>query len=178
MTGSVQPSRQGGFTYIALLLVVAIMGVWLGATANVWQLRQQREKEKELLFVGQQFQLAIERYARAAQGTGRRLPMRLEDLLLDERSLEKRRHLRRIYVDPMTGNADWALVRQADGQIIGVHSQSTQAPLKRAGFDFKYSGFTAAASYAEWVFLAAVRTATPQPGNNPSVTPRIAPRKP
>jgi type II secretory pathway pseudopilin PulG len=155
-------SRQAGFTYIALLLVVAIMGVWLAATANVWQLRQQREKEKELLFVGHEFRQAIERYARAAQGTGRKLPLRLEDLLLDERVLEKRRHLRRIYADPMTGNTDWGLVRQADGQIIGVHSLSTEVPLKKAGFGVKDSGFSAASTYADWVFLAAVQTARPQ----------------
>ena len=154
------------------------MGVWLSATANVWQLRQQREKEKELLFIGQQFQLAIERYARASQGSGRRLPLRLEDLLLDERTLEKRRHLRRIYADPMTGDADWVLVRQADGQIIGVHSLSTEVPLKKAGFGAKYSGFSDASSYADWVFLAAVRTATPPPGNSVPAPPGVVPRRP
>ena len=167
MTG--RRSRQGGFTYIALLLLVAIMGVWLAATANVWHLRQQRDKEQELIFIGHQFRTAIERYAASSAGGARRLPLRLEDLLLDERSLEKRRHLRRVYTDPMTGSTEWGLVRQADGQIVGVHSLSTDTPLKTAGFEAKDSGFSDKTSYADWVFLAAVATAAPAARPNNSV---------
>ena len=159
MTGRAR--AQGGLSYIAVLLLVAIMGVWLAATANVWHLRQQRDREQELLFIGHQFRSAIEHYAAASAGGARRLPLRLEDLLLDERTLERRRHLRRIYVDPMTGDSAWGLVRQGDGQIIGVHSLSTVGPLKTAGFDAKDSGFSDKASYADWVFMATLATAAP-----------------
>lgn len=155
MIGERQHRRERGFTYIALLIAVAIMGVWLAASANILHLRVQRDKEQELLYIGHQFRQALERYAKSSAGTARRLPMRLEDLLLDERSLEKRRHLRRIYLDPMTGKAEWGLVRLADGQIIGVHSLSQDEPVKKAGFDLHDLDFTGKSSYSHWVFLAA-----------------------
>jgi type II secretory pathway pseudopilin PulG len=149
--------RQAGFTYIALLIAVAIVGVWLSATANVLHLSVQREKEQELLYIGQQFRLALERYASSSQGNARRLPTRLEDLLLDERLLQKKRHLRRIYVDPMTGKAEWGLVQQGDGQITGVYSLSTAEPLKKAGFSVNDSGFVGKQSYSQWVFVPVVK---------------------
>ncbi len=160
--GEHRPGRERGFTYIALLIAVAIMGVWLAASANFLHLRVQRDKEQELLYIGHQFRQAIERYANSSAGNARRLPLRLEDLVLDERFPEKRRHLRRIYLDPMTGKAEWGLVRVADGQIIGVHSLSQDAPVKRAGFDLSDLDFTARSSYSQWVFLAAI-----QPGSVP-----------
>lgn len=171
MTGRRQ--RQQGFTYIALLLLVAMMGVWLSATANVWHLRAQRDKEQELLSIGHEYRLALERYARSTVGAGRRLPLRLEDLVLDERSPEKRRHLRRIYIDPMTGEAKWGVVLQADGQIIGVHSLSKDEPIKKAGFGAKDTAFADKTSYSDWVFLAAVPTAAPRGAGSP-----VAPRGP
>jgi type II secretory pathway pseudopilin PulG len=178
VTGSRCHCRQTGFTYIGLLLAVAILGVWLAATANVWHLRMQREKEQELLFVGNQFRQAINHYSASTAGSGRRFPLRIEDLLLDERHVEKRRHLRRIYADPMTGKAEWGLVRLADGQIIGVHSLSTDEPVKKAGFGLRDLAFTSKRSYSQWVFLATVsqgalfrpQSQTTSPFGAPSVT--------
>jgi type II secretory pathway pseudopilin PulG len=169
VTGSRRRARQAGFTYLALLLAVAIMGVWLGATASVYHLSVQREKEQELLFIGNQFRQALERYSASTSGGARRLPLRLEDLLLDERLVAKRRHLRRIYVDPMTGKDEWGLVLGAGGQIVGVHSLSTDEPIKKAGFDARDQNFSDKTRYAEWVFLAKVgATQTP-------VGPKVAP---
>ncbi len=54
--------RDGGFTYLALLLVIVVMGVVMGATAEIWHTAVQREKERELLFVGNQFRNAIRSY--------------------------------------------------------------------------------------------------------------------
>ncbi len=166
VTGRRSHSRQAGFTYIALLLAVAIMGVWLGATASVFHMSVQREKEQELLFIGNQFRQALESYSAGSVGSARRFPLRLEDLLLDERTLVKRRHLRRIYLDPMTGQDDWGLVLGAGGQIVGVHSLSTGEPIKKAGFAVKDQNFSDKSSYVEWVFLAKiepVKAAAPAP---------------
>jgi type II secretory pathway pseudopilin PulG len=155
--------HQRGATYIALLIAVAVMGVWLAATANVLHLRMQRDREQELLFIGHQFRQALESYANATVGPGRQFPARLEDLLLDERFPQKRRHLRRIYIDPITGKAEWGLNRQADGGIVGVHSLSRNEPIKKAYFDWRDSSFAEKTSYADWVFFAEVNAAGPQP---------------
>jgi type II secretory pathway pseudopilin PulG len=152
--------RSGGFTYLALLFVTAIIGIAAAAAATVWHLEVQREKEQELLFVGNEFRAAINRYWATSPPAARRYPTRLADLLLDERFAEKRRHLRRIYVDPMTGKDDWTLVRLKDGQIIGVRSLSEAKPLKQAGFRLRDEGFAGKSRYADWLFIATPPAAT------------------
>jgi len=154
VTGNWSLQRQAGFTYIGMLIAVAVMGVWLAATSNVLHQSLRRDKESELLFIGHQFRAALDRYAKSSQGNPKRAPSRLEDLLLDERFPEKKRHLRRIFVDPMTGQAEWGLVRNAAGQIVGVYSLSTQEPIKKGGFALVDASFEGRDSYAQWVFMA------------------------
>lgn len=161
-TGSRRTSRairatrraSGGFTYIGILLLVALVGIALASTATVWHFELQREKERELLTIGNEFRVALDRYAAATPGAGRKFPLRLEDLLLDERTAAKRRHLRRIYPDPMTGRGEWGLIRTADGQIIGIHSLSTEATIKKANFSLRDQGLTGKPTYEQWVFMA------------------------
>jgi type II secretory pathway pseudopilin PulG len=161
-TGS-EAHRQAGFTYIGVLLMVAITGIALAATATVWHFEVQRERERELLVIGNEFRLALDRYSAATlPGAGRRFPTRLEDLLLDERSAAKRRHLRRIYRDPMTGKTEWGVIRTADGQIIGVNSLSEEPTIKKANFGVRDLGFTGKASYNQWVFMATTARAVMQ----------------
>ena len=92
-----------------------------------------------------------------------RYPARLEDLLLDTRLPMVRRYLRQIYADPMTGQADWVLVRQGE-RILGIHSSATGRPLKQGGFAKRDEGFAGAASYAEWLFT------TPEVAPDPART--------
>ena len=47
-------SAPAGFTYIGLLFAVAILGITLGAVGVVWSTQIRRDKEAELLFVGDQ----------------------------------------------------------------------------------------------------------------------------
>lgn len=157
------PSRQAGFTYMAMLVAVGVMGVWLAATGQYWHLQVQREREQELLQVGHEWREALLQYAASTQGGGRRLPQRLEDLLLDDRFAQKRRHLRRIPVDPITGSTEWGVVRTVDGQINGVHSLSEAEPLKKAGFELADIAFTGRTAYNQWIFSVATRAATPRP---------------
>ncbi len=142
-----------GFTYIGLLLLIAMMVIGMGAASEVWYTHAQREKEGELLDIGEQFQSAISRYYNSSPGQVDRLPRQLDDLLKDNRFPGTRRYLRKIYRDPMTGGTDWGLVKTADGYIIGVFSQSEKEPLKKANFPLKFREFEERAKYAEWVFL-------------------------
>lgn len=146
------PVRQGGFTYLGLLLLIAIGGIGLAAVGQVWHTEAQREREKELLFVGEQYARAIGSYYESTPGAVKQYPASLEELLEDRRFPVMRRHLRKLYRDPVTGEADWALILQ-QGKIVGVHSQSERKPVKQDGFAEAYAGFTGAAQYRDWRFV-------------------------
>jgi type II secretory pathway pseudopilin PulG len=118
---------------MGFLVMLALFSVGLLAGAQWLQSMTRSEKEAELLFVGQQFRSAIESY-RLAGGINQ-YPRRLEDLLQDPRLPTIKRHLRRIYPDPITGKSTWGVVKAPDGGILGVFSLSTQEPLKSQGFD-------------------------------------------
>jgi hypothetical protein len=88
-------------------------------------------------------------------------------LLVDPRLPSQRRHLRRIYRDPMTHSFDWGLVR-VGGRIVGVHSLST-APTLKTTFDERDADLQGAAQYDQWVFrhVAASPAPPPAPGQAP-----------
>ncbi|MDD5330557.1 MAG: type II secretion system protein [Sulfuricella sp.] len=144
---------QRGFTYLGLLFAVALAGVALAATGMVWSTERQREREKELLFVGGQFRKAIASYYERSPGLVKRYPTKLEDLLKDGRFLTVRRHLTQVYLDPMTGTRNWVLIPAPEGGIMGIFSTSTAASIKRAGFASEFSEFEGKNSYAEWRFV-------------------------
>lgn len=161
---------QHGFTYLWLLLVVALMGTGLAVVGEMHQTAAQRDREQELLSIGMQFRAALvsyrdaQRYDRPAAagpasagpaGFGavdpRQRPASLDELLKDPRFPGIKRHLRRVYVDPMTGKAEWGLVME-NGRIAGIHSLSTAAPIKQAGFEGADLAFQGAEQYRAWVF--------------------------
>ncbi len=145
--------RQGGFTYIGLMFAVAIAGIALAGTGVLWQMESRREKEKELLFIGEEYRRAIGSYYEKTPGGDKQFPEKLEDLLQDKRFPNPIRHLRRLYRDPMVADGEWELIRQ-QGRIMGVASRSTDKPIKVAGFTEEQNGFEGAVSYSEWRFLS------------------------
>ena len=147
------PNSQRGFTYIGLLIIVMIMGAGLAAIGTFYSHAAQREKERELLFVGNQFRQAIESYYRRSPGTSV-FPKSLDDLVEDKRFPMPQHHLRRIYRDPMTAGAQWGLVEAPGGAgIMGVRSLSEAPPIKTGNFDAADAAFEGAARYADWQFV-------------------------
>lgn len=144
---------QSGFTYLTMLFAVAVMSAGLAATGVVWTTASQREKEKELLFVGDQFRQAIALYHLRTPGTIKRYPEKLEDLIKDNRYLSTQRYLRKIYVDPMTGKSEWGLVAAPNGGIMGVYSLSNAQPIKKSGFANADSRFEDGQRYSDWKFI-------------------------
>lgn len=144
---------QRGFTYFAVLALVTITSIGALAAGQLWQTAERRERERGLLAAGQELRQAIASYRTLVVGGRRQYPMALEDLLRDPRLPGIRRHLRRIPIDPVTGQAEWGLIRAFDGGIQGVHSLSEAAPLKRAGFAAADQAFVGSARYADWRFL-------------------------
>lgn len=155
-------NRDGnrGFTYLTLLLMIVVMGIVLGAAADVWHTAVQRGKERELLFVGNQFRTAIGLYYQ----NHAKFPHNLDDLLKDPQYAFTKRYLRKVFRDPMTGSSEWAVVRTADGGIIGVHSLSENRPIKIAGFGVAGSSFDGAVKYSDWVFAYRSRQNANVPG--------------
>lgn len=161
-----------------MLLLLAVLGIALASVGVVWRTANMREREAELLFVGDQFRKAIVGYRDASSGA-KEYPKRLEDLIEDRRSPTVKRHLRRMFRDPMTNSMDWGFVKSGD-RIVGVYSKGTAIPFRRTGFSDPYSGFSAASSYRDWIFTAEDgakgRTSTAAlPGIPPSGAPDTSP---
>lgn len=146
-------NRSHGFTYIGILIAVALTSVGLAAIGELWRTAAQREKERELLFIGDEIRRAITSYYDSTPGIAKQFPKNLNDLLRDPRYPVVRRHLRKIYADPMTGRPDWGIVPGPGDTIMGVHSQSEAAPIKRANFAGYYRYFEKAERYADWTFV-------------------------
>ena len=154
--------KQSGFTYLAILFAIAIAGVLLAKTGIDWSQAGQREKERQLLFVGDQFRQAITLYYERTPGAAKRYPAKLEDLLTDERYITPQHYLRQLYRDPLTNRAQWGLVMAPEGGIMGVHSLSGASTIKRANFGYADEAFAGATKYSEWVFAYRPQGAMPQ----------------
>jgi type II secretory pathway pseudopilin PulG len=173
--------REAGFTYVAVLFAVAFMGLGLALTGGVWHTALAREREVQLLYAGNQYRRAIERYY---LGGPRQFPRALEDLLKDPRKPGTERYLRKLYFDPVTGKSEWGLVKAPDGGIMGVYSLSEDSPKKVANFGFANREFEGAAKYSDWKFLynpaaqqvpIAQQLPVPGPGTQPAPVPQQLP---
>lgn len=156
-----------GIVLLGLLLCLALASLAVALGAEVWATARQRDREAELLFVGDQYWRAIESYWRLSPGPTKTLPKSVDDLLLDDRFPMPVRHLRKRYADPITA-ADLRLIKVGNA-LIGVASRSRDTPLKIDGFAPRYAQFAASASYDRWRFVFQ------PPRAAPPVTPRAAP---
>jgi type II secretory pathway pseudopilin PulG len=151
-----------GFTYITAIFVVALMGAGYATIGEMWHNATLRQKEADLLYVGNQYRDAIARYYQSGPS---RYPRALEDLLKDPRMPTTQRYLRKLYPDPVTGTSEWGMVKAPDGGIMGVHSRSEAPPIKKTGFKLRDRDFEAAKTYTDWKFLF---TPVLQPGATPT----------
>ncbi len=165
-----------GFTYIALLAALVIIGISLGAAGKYWQNVMLRDKEEELLFRGDQYRQAIERYYLAIP-TRPQYPESIDKLLNDDRTPAGKRHLRQRYKDPFTGE-DFVEIRDPlTNRITGVHSGSDKTPLKQANFPVPYEDFAGKGKYSDWQFVSTIKVVqpvTPLPAR-PPVIPKTQP---
>jgi type II secretory pathway pseudopilin PulG len=150
--GAVARVKAGGFTYIGLLIFIAVLGAAatasLGAGANLLG----RGAEVELLAIGLEFRAALKSYAEATPFGQPDAPKELAELLRDPRHPGVRRHLRRVYPDPLTGRAEWGLLRDPGGRILGIHSLSATSTLRQENFPLGLESFKEARRHDEWVF--------------------------
>ncbi|TMH23920.1 MAG: type II secretion system protein [Betaproteobacteria bacterium] len=143
--------RAAGFTYVGVLIAVALMGFGLAAYGELYSHAAQRQKEAELIFIGGQFRDAIASYYNKSPGA-KVYPKKIDELLEDNRFPMAQHHLRRLYRDPMTESTDWGLVEAPGGGFMGVYSRSEETPIKTGNFAAAEQAFEAAEHYTKWMF--------------------------
>lgn len=113
-------ARQKGFTYLGMLLAIALLGLGLASAAEVWSRVAERQRLEQLDWAGRQIQAGIASYYESSPIGRKRYPPDLNALLEDRRAATVRRHLRVAYRNPLTASGEWTLLRAADGGVRGV----------------------------------------------------------
>jgi type II secretory pathway pseudopilin PulG len=115
------------------------------------------ENEEELLSRGNQIKTAIDSYFIS----GGSYPESLDALLYDDRIFTFKKHLRRLYNDPITGKR-WDIITDKSDKIVGVRSKSNMEPLKKTNFPEEYRSFEGKTKYYEWEFKSRVGNEMPR----------------
>src|ERR1041385_3725120 len=118
---SVRPRpRESGYVLLALMLTMTLILVALSIEAPRIGQQIKREKEEELVHRGKDYATAVRRFVHK---NGGRYPASIEQL----ENTNHIRFLRKKYVDPMTGDADWKIVHVGEAEI------KIPAPQNQAG---------------------------------------------
>jgi hypothetical protein len=123
-----------------------------------------RGREAELLFRGLAYKRAIKEF----YSQNNRYPRQPKELANDKDS-SKRRFIRQLYKDPMTGG-DFKFILGPEGAIMGVVSSSKDVPFKKVDFEKDLENLEKAKTYADWRFEAKSGSGAHQ-GNAPVSSP-------
>jgi type II secretory pathway pseudopilin PulG len=146
--------NRSGFSYLGVLILVAVMSISLVGTGRYWSTIVKRELEAELLYRGDRIREAIASYYNNPPGgQNKTYPRQFSDLLKDPRYPDVKRHLRKWYTDPMNRGKDWVYILDASQRLKGVHSAHEGTPLKTGNFPKDYREFEQAQTYADWTFV-------------------------
>ena len=99
---------EAGYNLVMLMVLVTALNVLVAAALPTWTSIEQREREEELIFRGLQYAEGI----RVFEARFGRKPMRLDEL-----AKVRPRSIRQLWVDPMTGEADWGLILDGTGGV-------------------------------------------------------------
>ena len=166
--------HQRGLMLIALLLMLMLVAVGALAAGEVWSTTAKREREVELLWVGEQYRHAIESYWKMTPGPRKVYPTSISQLLDDDRFPNAVHHLRAAYHDPMAPDTDLEPIT-LNNALIGVHSTSKAVPMKRALFPARYQQFALAEDYSQWQFVFLPPAKPGSPGSTSAAPPNPAP---
>jgi len=144
---------QRGYTYIGLLILVAVTATLSAGLLRIGTVVQRHGAEEALLEAGSDLANALHSYALATPPGENPRPQRMEDLLRDPRSTKITvRHLRRVPLDPITGEERWGeLLSESESGIDAFYSLSDLQPV-RTTLQGKYAGFARKRHYREWLF--------------------------
>lgn len=118
---------QGGYALLMIFLMAAIIALMLYQQLPRVAFESEREKEQLLIDRGEQYTRAIQLYYLA---NNRTYPTSLDDL-----EKQEKRFLRRRFVDPFTGKADWRIVHTNGGFLTDslVQKPPTDGQSQSAG---------------------------------------------
>ena len=148
------PTRAGewGLTLAELMVTIAILTILMSAALPLVHFQVQREQERELRYDLWMMRDAIDKYKDAADRGAFQTKVDSQNYPPDLQTLvdgvdvqgKKLRFLRKIPVDPMTGNTDWGLRSMQDdpdsdswgGQnVFDVYSKSQGTALDGTKYD-------------------------------------------
>lgn len=112
--------KDSGFTLVALLLLIAVGSVLMASIGPTWGFLVQRDREEELIFRGDSYALAIERY----QKRFNKLPTNLNELM-------EQHMIRRLYEDPITEMPFELLVYNGASRVRESELEPTQRRILR-----------------------------------------------
>lgn len=145
--------KERGFTLFAVLAAMLLVGLASQGVMTVVSQQSQRDREAELLRIGTEYVHAIGAYYESSPGTVKVWPPSLDALTDDRRFVTLRRHLRRVYPDPITRTNEWGIVPAVGGGVAGVYSKSERQPIREAGGALAELGIGAAQRYSDWKFV-------------------------
>jgi len=146
-------ARTRGFTFVWVLAALAVFSLGLAAVGPMWADQARREREQDLLRIGGLYAQAIASYYAASPGSLKQYPSDLNSLLTDTRFVGVRRHLRRLYPDPLDPTSPWGLVTDQEGRIRGVYSRSGATPFRQQAVDVGTATLAPAQHYSDWKFV-------------------------
>lgn len=149
--------HQRGITFVAVLVLLALCMLALSVAGPLWSQQVRREREQELLRIGNLYAQALAEYHDASPGSAKQYPQQLAQLLADTRYVGLRRYLRKLYPDPIDPSQPWGLVLDAQQRIVGVYSRSEQAPIAQGPQALSATEIDPAQHYADWKFIAKVK---------------------
>jgi type II secretory pathway pseudopilin PulG len=148
-----KPNKHRGFILLGMLCLLVIAGYILSEASAKWSDMVKREREQELLKVGDTIRKAIGAYYNATPGVVKQYPPDLEALLYDDRFPTPKRYLRQLYNDPVTQREGWGIVAAPNGGVMGISSLSPETPFKQKNFRPIYKEFEDTKYYAYWYFI-------------------------
>lgn len=127
-------ASEAGYAMAALLVGIAIMGIFASMAIPAWRAAAKREKEAELIFRAGQVAHAIEKFRRKVGGGA--YPPDLDFLV-------RQKYLRKKYKDPMTKDGEWRIVTPQELQAggVGTGRPGSSSPLPQGGATGGRGGF-------------------------------------
>lgn len=122
-------SSAGGFTFVELVVATAVMMILASAAMPIVRVSVKRQKEAELRYTLREVRKAIDEFKMWADSGrlaaheltfgGENYPSSLDQLvegvtLANDASGRRKKFLRRIPIDPITGSTDWGLRSYTD----------------------------------------------------------------